>query len=75
MPWTQTLIITLTKKGNLQLCQNHQPHQPPEQSCADNLAEPTEGTSQDNPAGHSARREKKRQTERDGRTKSRNGLA
>ena len=22
-PWTQSLIITLTKKGNLQLCQNY----------------------------------------------------
>ena len=22
-PWTQLLIITLPKKGNLQLCQNH----------------------------------------------------
>ena len=29
--WTQSLVITLPKKGNLQLCQNyrnHQPHQP-----------------------------------------------
>ena len=26
-PWTQSLIITLPKKGNLQLCQNYQPHQ------------------------------------------------
>ena len=36
-PWTQSLIITLPKKGNLQLCQNYrynQPHQPPEQSHA-----------------------------------------
>ena len=26
--WTQSLVITLPKKGNLQLCQNYQPYQP-----------------------------------------------
>ena len=31
-PWTQSLIIALPKKGNLQLCQNYQPHQSFEQS-------------------------------------------
>ena len=31
-PWTQSQIITLPKKGNLQLCQNYQPHQSFEQS-------------------------------------------
>ena len=28
-PWTQSLVITLPKKGNLQQCQNNQPHQSP----------------------------------------------
>ena len=26
--WTQSLVITLPKKGNLQLCQIHEPYQP-----------------------------------------------
>ena len=31
-PWTKSPIITLPKKGNLQLCQNYQPHPSFEQS-------------------------------------------
>ena len=38
-PWTQSLIITLPKKGNLQLCQNYQPHQSFEQSHAESRLE------------------------------------
>ena len=38
-PWTQLLIITLPKKGNLQLCQNYQPHQSFEQSHAESHLE------------------------------------
>ena len=38
-PWTQSLIITLPKKGNLQLCQNYQPHQSFEQSHAESHLE------------------------------------
>ena len=37
--WTQSLIITLPKKGNLQLCQNYQPHQSFEQSHAESHLE------------------------------------
>ena len=38
-PWSQSLIITLPKKGNLQLCQNYQPHQSFEQSHAESHLE------------------------------------
>ncbi|KAK2178204.1 hypothetical protein NP493_554g00025 [Ridgeia piscesae] len=45
-PWTQSHIIILPKKGNLQLCQNYRTInliiKPPERSYAENLAEPTE---------------------------------
>ena len=39
-PWTQSLIIKLPKKGNLQLCQNYQPHQSFEQSHAESHLKP-----------------------------------
>ena len=38
-PWTQLLIITLPKQGNLQLCQNYQPHQSFKQSHAESYLE------------------------------------
>ena len=38
-PWTQSLIITLPKMGNLQLCQNYQPHQSFQQSHAESHLE------------------------------------
>ena len=44
-PWTQSLIITLPKKGNLQLCQNYrnfQPYQSPEQSDAEDNTQQVE---------------------------------
>ena len=45
-PWTQSVIITLPKKPTAKPeLSYHQPHQPPEQSYADNLAEPTEAAS------------------------------
>ena len=47
-PWTQSLIITLPKKRQptaMPELSYHQPHQPREQSYAENLAEPTEAAS------------------------------
>ena len=47
-PWTQSLVITLPKKGNLQQCQNYRtikPHQSPKQSHAENHTEQIEATS------------------------------
>ena len=38
-PWTQSLIITLPKKGNLQPCQNYQPHHSFKQSHAESYLE------------------------------------
>ena len=50
-PWTQSLVITLPKKGNLQQCQNYwminQPHQLPKQSHAEDQTEQTIGASGD----------------------------
>ena len=42
-PWTQSLVITLPKKGNLQQC--HKPHQSPKQSHAEDHTEQIEATS------------------------------
>ena len=47
-PWTQSLVITLPKKGNLQQCQNYRtikPHQSPKQRHAEDHTEQTEATS------------------------------
>ena len=49
-PWTQSLVITLPKKGNLQQCQkylNNRPHQSPTQSHAEDHTEQIEATSED----------------------------
>ena len=47
-PWTQFLVITLPKKGNLQQCQIYRtknPHQSPKQSHAEDHTEQIEATS------------------------------
>ena len=48
-PWTQSLVITLPKKGNLQQCQtelpNNMPHQSPKQSHSEDHTEQIEATS------------------------------
>ena len=49
-PWTQSLVITLPKKGNQQQCQkylNNRPHQSPTQSHAEDHTEQIEATSED----------------------------
>ena len=50
-PWTQTLVITLPKKGNLQQCQNYRtnkPHQSPKQSHAEDHTKQIEATRREN---------------------------
>ena len=49
-PWTQSLVITLPKRGNLHRSQelvNDQPHQPPEQSHAEDNTEQIEVASRE----------------------------
>ena len=43
--WTQSIVITLPKKGNLQQCQNYRTHQSPKQSHAEHHTEQVEATS------------------------------
>ena len=78
--WTQSLVTTLPKKGNLQLCQNYRtishPSKVKKRKKGNSEVRPhleLLGHGEDNSAGDSERRKKERKTRRDGMITSRNG--
>ena len=57
-PWTQSLIITLPKKGNLLQCQNYRtikPYQSCEQGDVENLTKQVDASSRNDHSGGTSR--------------------